>query len=299
MTKLNHCPHFKALAVKQTTETKIPFIRLRCGMWTCEYCAEKNRSIWRARIINHIVQNSEKEWSWFTLTAHSKARGAFRSITNLRRAWDKLIKRMKRKYGEFDYVRIFEQHKDGSYHIHCICSIYFDDIYYRVSRKGKKAGVPVPYSMWIKYAAMDLKTGMYTHAENFADRFLAIANVKNEVGQKEGIDQTVTEFEIKAMQAGLVASYITKYATKQTPEFKDEIGRVRTIQTSQGWLRPEKQKDAAKWTLWHGIHERDVLEAMKNHQILVQVDTKYEVTFDDFIETYIYPPDFGETDNDI
>lgn len=291
-----YCPNYHALAIKDTTDTDIPFARLRCGMWTCEYCAEKNRLIWRARLINHIMQNLDKSWAWFTLTAHSKARGAFRSIANLRRAWDTLMKRMKRKYGKFSYVRIFERHADGSYHIHCIASIHFDDIKYRITRKGKKAGVPVPYSVWLKKTAIELKTGMYTHAENFADKFASIDRLKREIADREQIPLELTEVEIKAMQAGLTASYITKYITKLSPEFKEEIGRVRHIQTSQDWLRPEKENNE-KWLFKFGIYYEDVDKATKNQQRYIQVDSKYIVTYDDFIDTYIYPTEFGENEH--
>jgi hypothetical protein len=299
MTNLTYCPNFSALVVKDTTEQLIPVVRARCGMWTCEFCAEKNRSIWRARLINHIMKNLDREWAWFTLTAHSKARGAFRSITNLRNAWDKLVKRMKRKYGDFDYVRIFERHADGSYHIHCIASIYFDDIYYRVTRNGKKAGLPVPYSLWLKYNAIELSTGMYTHAENFASKFNDIAQIKHKVSGKSKADVEQTELEIKAMQAGLVASYITKYVTKIEPEFKTEIGRVRHIQTSQKWLRPEKLEDAEKWIFKHGIYYDDVVAAIRTNQAYSDGSAQHIVTLDDFINTYIYPSEFGETKNDV
>lgn len=296
----NYCPNFNALAVKKEYESQdIPFVRLRCGMWTCAYCAEKNRQIWRARIIHHIKNNLHKEWAWFTLTAHSKARGAYRSITNLRGAWDKLMKRMKRKYGDFDYVRIFERHADGSYHIHAIVSIYFDDIYYRVTRKGKNKGKKVPYSLWLKYNAIELKTGMYTHAENFSAMFQSIDDFQQNSKLNEGLSQYEIEEGIRALQAGLVASYITKYATKLSPEFKTEIGRVRHLQTSQKWIRPEKESDE-KWEMKFGIYRQDVIKALiETKQQYVQADTKYIVTIDDFIDTYIYPREFGETDNDV
>lgn len=294
------CPNYHALAVKQEYENQdIPFVRLRCGMWTCEYCAEKNRQIWRARLIHHIMQNLNREWAWFTLTAHSKARGAFRSIANLRQAWDKLMKRMKRKYGDFSYVRIFEKHLDGSYHIHCIASIYFDDIYYRVTRKGKKAGVPVPYSMWLKYNAIDLSTGMYTHAENFSSKFTDIASFQSVAKLNDNLTPLERENAIKALQAGLVASYITKYITKISPEFKDEVGRVRHIQTSQDWIRPEKTGSDV-WKFKFGIYLSDVAKAeIETQQRYVEIGTQHIVTYDDFINAYIYPPQFGETENDV
>lgn len=290
MTDLKYCPNYSALAVKQTTDKDIPFVRLRCGMWTCEYCAEKNRQIWRARLINHIVHNLEKkQWSWFTLTAHSKKRGAYRSIANLRQAWDKLIKRMKRKYGDFDYVRIFEKHQDGSYHIHCIASIHFDDIKYRVTSRGKNKGKEVAYSVWLKATAIELKTGMYTHAENFADMLIAI--------EKGARLEEETTTQTQARKAGLIASYITKYITKITPELKEELGRVRHIQTSQKWTRPERESQDI-WKFAFGIYYKDVKQAYDNDQRYVEAGTKRQVTFDDFIEAYIYPPEFGEKNDE-
>jgi len=91
------CPNLHMLAVsKQPSGSEIGFVRLRCKMWTCEYCAKINRLQWRAKLIHHI-HATQGAWSWFTLTAHSQTRGEERSIANLRRAWEKIIKRLKRK----------------------------------------------------------------------------------------------------------------------------------------------------------------------------------------------------------
>lgn len=286
--KPKYCPNFKALVIKKTNDTDIPFARARCGMWTCEFCAEKNRSIWRARLINHIVHNLEtKQWAWFTLTAHSKKRGARLSLKNLRDAWDTLIKRMKRKYNKgepFDYVRIFEQHKDGSYHLHAIASIHFDDIKYR---KERKTGKLTPYSQWLDETADDLKIGYYTHADNF-ENMMQLIETQSRINSE---DTPITQ----AKKAGLIASYLTKYVTKITPEFKKELGRVRHIQTNQAWSRPEKSTEE-KWEMKWGIYYPDVIEAENNGQRYKQADAKVYVTLDDFIDTYIYPKDFADND---
>lgn len=282
---LEHCSNYHALAVQKTNEVDIPFVRLRCGMWTCEYCAEKNRSIWRARLINHIVQNLEmKKWAWFTLTAHSQKRGAVKSIKNLRDAWDKLIKRMKRRYDNFDYVRVYEQHKDGSYHLHAIVSIEFNDIKFRKQKNTDGTYKQVSYSVWLAKTAQELKIGYYTHADNF-ERMMSEIEIQGYLAQDD------TKW-VQAKKAGYITSYITKYITKISPEMKEDMGRIRHIQTSQKWIRPEKTQEK-QWEFKFGIYKKDVLEADENGQRYAQMNPKHYVTEDDFIDTYIFPPDFS------
>lgn len=260
------CPNLHMLAVADNARNgEKSFIRLRCKMWTCEYCAAVNRQMWRAKLIHHI-HHTGGCWAWFTLTAHRYTRGEQKSLNNLRGAWDTLIKRMKRKYGKFSYARIYEKHKDGSYHIHAICSFAFDDITMRTARKsGKKTS----YSRWLKKTAWELGLGMYTHAANI---------------------------ESGELHSGYVASYITKYIVKLTPEIKSEFGRVRHIQTSQNWIVKEFGSDES-WSVKSGIYWDDVLQAENERVELVDLQSRYKVTFEDFEETYIYPPDFDHRHN--
>lgn len=231
-------------------------------MWTCPYCASKNRQIWRAKLIHHIA-HSGKIWAWFTLTAHSKKRGAQKSIANLRQAWDKLIKRMKRKYGDFSYTRVYEKHSDGSYHIHAIASINFDDICQRISRNGETA----TYSRWLAQTATELKLGFYTHAAN--------------------IEAALSS------HSGYVASYITKYIVKLDTDTKADFGRIRHIQTSQNWLlKPVIEDNCERWLFKFGIYYPDVAEAHGKYK-WVDIQTGHTIDFEDFDETYIYPPEFA------
>jgi len=51
------CKNFDGLAVIDgDPDTDLLVARLRCGMWDCEYCARKNRAIWRAHIIDREPQ---------------------------------------------------------------------------------------------------------------------------------------------------------------------------------------------------------------------------------------------------
>lgn len=253
-----YCKNFSAVLLATDEIGNRLVTRTRCKQWTCTYCANINRRQWNARIIDHINKTGGK-WTWWTLTAHSKARGAYHSLKNLRRAHDRIMKRMKRRFGKFDYVRVYEPHADGSYHMHAIGSFHFGDIRLRESVDGEQT----KYSKWLDETAEDLKIGWYTHADDID-------------ASKHG---------------GYIASYVTKYIVKFSPEQKDEIGRVRHIQTSQGWAKLESEKKY-KWVMKSGIYADDLAQAIEEKKDVIDIQTGEKITSDNFATTYIYPPEF-------
>lgn len=254
-----YCEHFTGLLVNET-DTEVLIAMTRCGKWTCDFCGVVNSKMWYARILEHINKNSNLDWCWFTLTAHSRMRGSEKSISNLRSAWDTLTKRMKRKFGKYQYCRVYEKHKDGSFHIHCIASFHFNDIKVRYQKDGKK----VNYSAWLSKTAKSLNLGYYTHADDISSQ----------------------------KHAGFVASYVAKYITKMSVEFSSEIGRVRRIQTSQKWAKLDEPENG-DWKLKSGFYEQDFYDAVRRKKVVIDVSAGYTVTSDDFEETYIYPAKFA------
>lgn len=254
-----YCKNFKAVLKTTDKNGNVLVSRTRCKQWTCSYCAMVNRKQWSARLID-FINKSEYVWCWFTITAHSKARGAVKSIKNLRGVWDKLVKRMKRKFGKFQYCRVFEPHKDGSYHAHVIASFHFDDITTRESVNDVK---PVNYSRWLANQVKDIKIGWYTHADNIDAGF----------------------------HGGYVASYITKYIVKLSPQQHAEIGRIRHIQCSHGWAKLTQESEY-KWEMKSGIYVNDVIEAFDDNKRVIDIQTGENLTYDNFADTYIYPPEF-------
>lgn len=92
-----------------------------CKMWNCEHCAAKNAKRWIARIINHINKSDAPDgWQMFTLTAHRKTRGEYKSVLNLRSGWKKLYNRVRYEFGVSEYVKVWERHKDDTFHLHGI-----------------------------------------------------------------------------------------------------------------------------------------------------------------------------------
>ena len=241
--------------------------RTRCKQWTCPHCAEINRKQWRARIIDHInnkpitIPYRNNVWTWFTLTAHSRMRGAERSIANLRNAWDTLSKRMHRKFGAFDYIRVFEKHKDGTYHIHGIASFHFGDIRVRKHRDGRET----KYSAWLQKNARDLSLGRYTHADDISPDH----------------------------HAGYVAAYVTKYLTKISPAMDKALGRVRHIQASQSWPALPRTT-SGEWQATPGYYDIEFLNDIAVGIAAKDINTGEFITYDAFVENYVYPPEFGK-----
>lgn len=253
------CSKFSGLAY-EADDKSYKIAQIGCGQWSCEYCAQRLSAKWRARIINGINELGGI-WTWFTITAHSKKRGGYASITNLRNAWDTLIKRMKRRFDKFAYVRVFEQHKDGSFHIHAIANFHFKDIKIRISRKDKSE---TKYSVWLQANAKDLKLGLYTHADDMpSDK-----------------------------HAGYVASYVTKYMTKMSGDFVKFIGRVRRIQASQNFPKLPKN---GKWNFRRDLSLEAAIAINNDGLKIVDVSTGETIGASYFGEdVYLYPPSENE-----
>lgn len=248
----NFCPHFARIATAQD-ETRFLIARLRCKRWSCEYCADKNRSIWRARIIDAVNKNPAP-WHFVTLTAHEKQRGVDRSLDNLRFGWQKLNCRIRRKFDKFHYVRVMELHSDESIHWHFIASIPFDDVFF------PEAGAP--YSRWLKDNARSCGLGYMVHAEPLNGH------------------------------AGFVASYITKYLTKGLSDVnKKTTAIVRVIQASQKFLTDDYNPPAKySWQVRTRLTEHELFNRWGRGIEIFDISTNQVVTTDDIITSNVYPP---------
>ena len=116
------CPNPAApvLACKDARNKTVGFVRAGCGLWSCPVCGARNGKTWLARAINGINTNVHYDWSFVTITAHRKWRGKS-SLTNIRKNWPKLRKRLARQVdGVFMYLWVYERHADKSWHVHAL-----------------------------------------------------------------------------------------------------------------------------------------------------------------------------------
>lgn len=112
------CPNWKAVMIAEK-DAGLLVARSRCKMWACPYCSHILRRGWKTIMIDGI-QTLGGGWSFVTLTAHENAHKAGKTLENLRGGWRRWLERLRRKYGTIHYVRIYEKHTSGAFHIHAI-----------------------------------------------------------------------------------------------------------------------------------------------------------------------------------
>jgi hypothetical protein len=141
-------------------------IKTQCKQWSCPSCGARLAKQWIAKSlygINHIGG----QWYFMTLTARSNQRGSEKSLAAFRKGWDKLRKRIVRLSGKFDYVKVHEMHKDGTFHLHLILNaeLPYKPIYkthYPMIFDGKiyeEQKVSHYYSKWLKDNAFECGLG--------------------------------------------------------------------------------------------------------------------------------------------
>lgn len=108
-------------------ERKTILTKAACKTWDCETCAARNARTWIACIINGVNSLGGK-WSFLTVTAHRKMRGKL-SFKSIREGWKKLYNRIREKAINqaqvIAYCKVWEQHKDGSVHLHILINVCF------------------------------------------------------------------------------------------------------------------------------------------------------------------------------
>lgn len=108
-------------------ERKAILTKAACKCWDCETCAARNTKTWIACIINGCNKLDIK-WSFLTLTANQFMRGK-KSIVSLREGWKKfynrILAKLEKNAQNLFFVRVWEQHKNGTFHLHILISVYF------------------------------------------------------------------------------------------------------------------------------------------------------------------------------
>jgi len=202
------------------------------------------------------------EWSFWTLTMPSafhklpdeQSRARF-SLKSIRKNWDKFIKFMKRKYGKFQYVRVFETHESGCLHIHFLASFHIHENDYKTVYKDNLRDYS--YS-----ASMKKETAYYGWGKIHAVENLPVGDFARTVG------------------------YVTKYMTKEDDFVTRYLGklRVRRIQTSQGIGAVPKGKSEYEWSIVTGVSR------FENEMIpTIDLNRSRMITALDFEDEGFYP----------
>lgn len=217
----------------------ITFGQASCKQWKCPECALKNTKRWIARIIDGINKLGG-DWYFATVTAHKWWRGE-KSLINLRANWHKLRKRMAReakKTGvEMAYVRVWEHHKDGSYHMHIINNV----------------GVN---TKWLKDNAAECGMGFMAHQDGIVNAGQAAGYVAKYM-LKQSKDDTLHSFPKGARRIEVSANWVKWHDKKQegwyyAGDFEQAQGKARAMKNhgkkvNDLALRNEKKRRKEKF----------------------------------------------------
>jgi hypothetical protein len=238
-------------------------VHLRCGMWDCDYCADINRKKWRVFLFDRLPQVS-KAWSMLTITCDSPQHASKTTLSYVVANFDKLMKRLKRLWGSFEYVRVYERHKSGEFHAHLLIS-------YIPSDYPKK-------SVWRKLRGRVAYRGAAYYQ-------LKTACVEVGFGEQVDISPVLEDgydgYKVPANPA-IVASYVTKYMSKDMANMPKG---TRRIQTSSGIGALPKSDGLLRFTKRHFLLVDDVVG-----YTVYDNNYKRPITSDDFLQDATYPP---------
>jgi len=218
------CVNFKRVAFRQADAQTGVLCRLSCGQWDCEYCAAQMQRQWRQFLRDRLPQVYSK-WDLLTLTARGYTRAEQSSYDQLKSGIDKLMKRVRRVYGEIEYVRVWEKHPEGeAVHAHIIVGglspylerrklpngrTFFRPTETRNNRKGFWSS-----QTWYKVAAWDTGMGY--------------------------------QVDLSRVSSTKATRYVTKYLTKDCQGIN--IKGIRHVQTTRGIGSLPGQISTQDWT---------------------------------------------------
>ena len=185
----------KSSIVGQNKErTHVITIPMPCKSWDCKVCGPRKRAIWIQRL---TAGKPERE---ITLTCPvGKFASSDCAAILMKKAWAKLVGKIRRVWGPFEYALVFELTKNGTPHMHILCrGSYIAQKW--ISRWWDKLGIgPVVYIQSVK--------GEKLHAAH-ACKYLAKAN-----GQSAAIlaplriIQTSSNYELEQPEKTLPEKY--------------------------------------------------------------------------------------------
>lgn len=94
-----------------------------CKLKSCEECSKKRRVSIVVRIMSCVHNNPDMYWYFVTFTSRPKVHKTMTSEQSkkvLQSAWSRLRKRLNRRFKQLFWVKVWERHKSGIFHLHAI-----------------------------------------------------------------------------------------------------------------------------------------------------------------------------------
>lgn len=176
-----------------------------CESWSCDECRKMLVRKWKKRAHMHVkIQTAVygRRFYFVTLTLNPDL-DASHTYSASKKVWDKFMRHLRRAQPGFQYLAVWEQHKNKRFHIHVLTDFVLEDLYeYRLK----------------EYKPMT------------RSRFLD--SVLNRYADTMGWVHHVSRVE----DAVMVAAYVSKYLTK-TLAYHLLSKRQRVVVTSRKWWK--------------------------------------------------------------
>jgi len=267
------CRNFALIAV--TDESKNyskEMVRVRCKMWSCDYCAVVNARMWRYALTKQMTDRFlECQWSFFTVTVFlpdfhqiSYEERQKKSALAIKENSNKLMMRLKYQFGKFTYIRVVESMKSGLLHLHFLASFWWTDLVIEI--EGDKR---VSRSETLSKMASGVGLGWVAHAENLVGENGEYLSPKRAVG------------------------YVTKYITKNSDYTRLLMSHlnIRKMQTSRDLYSPFNERfkhdSDTLWIIRVRIHKEEVIQSEKG---IYDINRKKKIEIADFGDGIVYPP---------
>ena len=103
--------------------------QLNCNSYSCPECGPRKVKKLR-KALTEYLQNWDKIRFWTFTLSSSSFTSQWSHLCILREAWQRLVTYLHRSYAitrsqrNFNYVKVFEPHKSGFFHLHCFLNVY-------------------------------------------------------------------------------------------------------------------------------------------------------------------------------
>jgi len=265
---MTYCKRLKGILLSHDFRNGyVTLVRVACKQWGCPCCAQRNARNWRAYLLDTFNKRfGHEKWCFMTITAHKNAHkhSAEATVLNLQQVWKRLYDRLMRRYGKgLEYVRIFEQHKTGRFHMHILINTGEQYDAHGFIIKDKLSEFRHPECKWLKKACVSVGGGWRVHIRR------------------------VWDDKKKSSNVGLVVGYILKYMGKSMACFKFPKFQ-RRIQTSRKVGSPAT--NAKGIGTWQHVREIGIAYLKEVKKKIVDMTTGEVLNERSFEGESYYPP---------
>ena len=234
---MKFCPRY-SMIIHGIQDNKRVIFRTKCKQWDCPYCGEILQKMWFAHTLDNINKLTKTGYDWYfvTMTAKGGYRTAENTLQSIQDSWRGVTMFWRKLHERIgldipDYMRVYEQHKDGNFHLHAIINsaLPIGTIYNGISKRNPS-----------HKGFTSTKLGKRGRTYRLKD-----------VCVKYGGGHQVDYGKMDVQNAGYVGAYVTKYLTKDLQGSFNVDKRVRRIQTSESFYAfgQYEKASATDWTI--------------------------------------------------